>query len=60
MNLVSLLVLPAIINLQDNDGARFAIAGVATVVLIVAIAFSKRKAEAMDSDVAKAPVGASA
>ena len=27
MNLVSLLILPAIINLQDNDGARFAIAG---------------------------------
>ena len=43
MNLVSLLILPAIINLQDNDGARFAIAGVALVVLIGAIAFSKRK-----------------
>ena len=28
MNLVSLLILPAVINLQDNDGARFAIAGV--------------------------------
>ena len=26
MNLVSLLMLPAIISLQDNDGARFAIA----------------------------------
>jgi K(+)-stimulated pyrophosphate-energized sodium pump len=56
MNLVSLLTLPAIINLQDNDGARFTIAGVASVVLIAAIAFSKRKAEAMDSDVPdKAP-----
>ena len=42
MNLVSLLILPAIINLQDNDGARFAIAGVALVVLLGAIAFSKR------------------
>jgi K(+)-stimulated pyrophosphate-energized sodium pump len=51
MNLVSLLTLPAIINLQDNDGARFTIAGVALVVLIGAIAFSKRKAEAMDSDI---------
>ena len=47
MNLVSLLILPAIINLQDNDGARFTIAGVALVVLIGAIAFSKRKTEAM-------------
>ena len=31
MNLVSLLILPAIINLQDNDGARYTIAGVALV-----------------------------
>ena len=44
MNLVSLLTLPAIINLQDNDAARFTIAGVSLVVLIGAIAFSKRKA----------------
>ena len=56
MNLVSLLILPAIINLQDNDGARFAIAGVALVVLIGAIAFSKRKAEAMDADVGRPTV----
>ena len=44
MNLVALLILPAIINLQDNDAARFTIAGVSLVVLIAAIAFSKRKA----------------
>ena len=38
MNLVSLLVLPAIINLEtDNDAARFAVAGVALLVLIAAI-----------------------
>ncbi|MEA3078526.1 MAG: K(+)-stimulated pyrophosphate-energized sodium pump [Actinomycetota bacterium] len=43
MNLVSLLVLPAVINLRDNDGARFTIAGVALVILIGAVAFSKRK-----------------
>ena len=43
MNLVSLLILPAVISLRDNDGARSAIAGVALVVLLVAIAFSKRK-----------------
>jgi len=42
MNLVSLLILPAVINLQDNDGARFAIAGVALVILVGAIAYSKR------------------
>ncbi len=42
MNLVSLLILPAVINLQDNDGARFVIAGIALLVLIGAIAFSKR------------------
>jgi K(+)-stimulated pyrophosphate-energized sodium pump len=43
MNLVSLLILPAIINLEDNDGARLAIAAVALVVLLAAVAFSKRK-----------------
>jgi K(+)-stimulated pyrophosphate-energized sodium pump len=42
MNLVSLLVLPAIINLQDNDAARYTVAGVALVVLLAAIAFSRR------------------
>ncbi len=42
MNLVSLLVLPAIISLKDDD-IRFVIAGVCLVVLIVAVLFSKRK-----------------
>ncbi len=51
MNLISLLILPAVINLQDNDTARFAIAGLALAVLIGAILFSKRKAEAMDAGV---------
>ena len=45
MNLVSLLTLPAIIKLRDNDGARFTIAGVGLVILIGAVAFSKRKSE---------------
>jgi K(+)-stimulated pyrophosphate-energized sodium pump len=48
MNLVSLLILPAVINLQDNDVARFTIAGIALVVLGAAIMFSKRKGQAMD------------
>ena len=43
MNLVSLLILPAIIKSADNDGARFAIAGAALVVLIGSIVFSGRK-----------------
>ena len=43
MNLVSLLMLPAIINTQDNDAARLAIAGGALLVLIAAIAFSSRQ-----------------
>jgi K(+)-stimulated pyrophosphate-energized sodium pump len=44
MNLVSLLILPAIISLEDNDGARFSIAAAALAVLIGAIIFSNRKA----------------
>jgi K(+)-stimulated pyrophosphate-energized sodium pump len=42
MNLVSLLTLPAIISLRNNDGARFTIAGVGLVILIGAVAYSKR------------------
>ena len=49
MNLVSLLILPAVITLRHND-ARYAIAGVALVVLLGAIAFSKRKASGMGAD----------
>jgi K(+)-stimulated pyrophosphate-energized sodium pump len=43
MNLVSLLMLPAIISLQDNLGARLSIAAAALVVLIGAVLFSSRK-----------------
>jgi K(+)-stimulated pyrophosphate-energized sodium pump len=42
MNLVSLLILPAIISLR-NDDVRYVIAVVAAVVLLAAILFSKRK-----------------
>ncbi len=45
MNLVSLLILPAVITLRHHTGARLAIAGVALVILLAAIAFSKRKTE---------------
>ena len=43
MNLVSLLILPAVINLQDNDGARYAIAGVSLAVLLYSIYRSSRR-----------------
>ena len=47
MNLVSLLILPAIINLRDNDVARLSIAGISLAVLVVAIGYSRRKTESM-------------
>ncbi|OWY61071.1 hypothetical protein B7486_65770 [cyanobacterium TDX16] len=50
MNLVALLVLPAIISLEDNDAARFAIAGACLVLLLGAIFWSKRDIQAMDAD----------
>jgi K(+)-stimulated pyrophosphate-energized sodium pump len=68
MNLVSLLVLPAIISLR-NDDVRFVIAGVCLIVLIGAVLFSKRKggAFAEESEIVEesleahgAPSGASA
>jgi K(+)-stimulated pyrophosphate-energized sodium pump len=43
MNLVSLLILPAIISLRNDNGVRYAIAIAAFIVLMGAIAFSKRK-----------------
>ena len=51
MNLVSLLVLPAIITTSDNQGARYAIAAAALVVLIGAIVFSSRKKVSMTAAV---------
>ncbi|HET7721142.1 MAG TPA: sodium/proton-translocating pyrophosphatase, partial [Acidimicrobiales bacterium] len=59
MNLVSLLILPAIISMADVDevtriatpnGASMAIAGAALLVLIGAIAFSKRPAPGLGED----------
>ena len=57
MNLVSLLMLPAIISLRDNN-VRYAIAGVALIVLIGAIAFSKRKTQSLDAAPDLAPAAA--
>ncbi len=53
MNLVSLLILPAIISLQDNDGARYSIAAGAFVVLVGAIVYSSRQSSTI---VAAAPL----
>ena len=57
MNLISLLILPAVINLQDS-GMRFVIAGIALAVLIASIAFSKRKTEGMTPDAKESVQGA--
>jgi K(+)-stimulated pyrophosphate-energized sodium pump len=47
MNLVSLLMLPAVISLRNNTGARLGIAAAALVILAAAVAFSKRKTTSM-------------
>jgi K(+)-stimulated pyrophosphate-energized sodium pump len=54
MNLVSLLVLPTVITLRHDDVARFAIAGIALAILLVAIAFSKRSASMQEPEMASA------
>jgi K(+)-stimulated pyrophosphate-energized sodium pump len=57
MNLISLLILPAVINLQDNDGARYSIAAAALVVLGVSIWFSKRKSMTLEAEPAESAEG---
>ena len=48
MNLVSLLMLPAIINFEiDDDNLRFLVAGVSLLVLAGAVVWSSRKTEGM-------------
>ncbi|MDQ1402275.1 MAG: K(+)-stimulated pyrophosphate-energized sodium pump [Actinomycetota bacterium] len=59
MNLVSLLILPAVISTRHNQTLRLSIAGVSLLVLIAAVAFSKRKGESMDAgSTSAAAVGA--
>jgi K(+)-stimulated pyrophosphate-energized sodium pump len=50
MNLVSLLILPAVITLRHHTGARLGIAIGSLVVLLGAIAFSKRKNEGFGAE----------
>jgi len=49
MNLVSLLVLPAIISNQDNDGLRLGIAAAATVILAASVVRSSRQSAAISA-----------
>jgi len=56
MNLVSLLILPAVITLHSHTGARYAIAGVSLLVLLSAILFSKRSTDSMTVEAGAAPV----
>jgi len=58
MNLVSLLILPAVINLRDNTGARYAIAAAALAVLLAAIMHSKRSTGSLVGPESDAIVGA--
>ncbi len=49
MNLVSLLILPAVISLQHDTAVRYIIAGAALAVILGGVLFSKRRVEAMDT-----------
>jgi K(+)-stimulated pyrophosphate-energized sodium pump len=60
MNLVSLLILPAVISLQDDDAIRYTIAAVALVVLGASVAFSKRRTGGLDAGTAPAAAAVAA
>jgi K(+)-stimulated pyrophosphate-energized sodium pump len=51
MNLVSLLILPAVISLQGHTEVRYLIAAVALLIIIGGVLFSKRKMTALDTPV---------
>jgi K(+)-stimulated pyrophosphate-energized sodium pump len=50
MNLVSLLILPAIITNQDNDAKRLVIAGIATVILAGSVLRSSRQSNTISAN----------
>ncbi|MFM7759124.1 MAG: sodium/proton-translocating pyrophosphatase [Crocinitomicaceae bacterium] len=52
MNLVSLLILPAIISLDDNQGLRYAIALVALAIVLASVVYSKRQETSFGDDAA--------
>jgi K(+)-stimulated pyrophosphate-energized sodium pump len=53
MNLVSLLILPAVISQRDNEWTQWGIPAVGVIVLVVAVAFSKKDAPASELDAPK-------
>jgi K(+)-stimulated pyrophosphate-energized sodium pump len=53
MNLVSLLILPAIISMGDNN-LRFVVAGVALAIVLGSVVYSKRQATSFGDDEAAA------
>jgi K(+)-stimulated pyrophosphate-energized sodium pump len=55
MNLVSLLLLPVVISMRNNTGGRFTIAAICLVVLIIAVAFSKRSTGTMTEELPSIP-----
>ncbi|MFZ0158458.1 MAG: sodium-translocating pyrophosphatase [Kineosporiaceae bacterium] len=57
MNLVSVLIAPAIVQQADNTAVRVTIALIALVVIVTAVTISKRRASAMHDEI---PVAASA
>jgi K(+)-stimulated pyrophosphate-energized sodium pump len=60
MNLVSLLVLPVILNMEaDGNALRFVIAGVALAVVLGAVVFSKRQPTSFGDDDAEAAAASS-
>jgi K(+)-stimulated pyrophosphate-energized sodium pump len=61
MNLVSLLILPAVITMRHHGAARYSIAAVALVILLGSIAFSKRSTGSMaDAEGAETQAAAAA
>ncbi len=59
MNLVSLLILPAVISLQHDTAVRYIIAAAALLVILGGVLFSKRKIAALDTPVeGQVPVAA--
>ncbi|MHB1929549.1 MAG: proton/sodium-translocating pyrophosphatase, partial [Acidimicrobiales bacterium] len=57
MNLVSLLLLPAVISTRADTAARVAVAVVAGVVILAGIAFSKRRTQALQVEATGAGEG---
>jgi K(+)-stimulated pyrophosphate-energized sodium pump len=59
MNLISLLILPAVISLQDNN-IRYVIAAGALIVVLVAIGFSKRSTGGLGAEPTEAAAAVAA